>query len=243
MMLHGGPGLDHQILLPLADRLADRFQIWLPDLPGHGGSLKEGEPLPGVDTLRRRMSSWLAGLAQERIGPHVLCGHSLGAWLARDLVRLGAVSPEALVLVSPPSRAAQGEPSASHTDFHRAREEWLHYLRLEVPGPMSERFRQAALDTMVVPPSRYIRLLKTLRRVFMNRPEPFSPGCPVLVLVGEMDRTTTPEQAREVARSTGGARFHRLPGCGHFPWAEDAGPAADAILEFLRGQQPKPTET
>ena len=234
MMFHGGPGLDHQILLPLADRLAKHYQVWLPDLPGHGGSLKEGEALPGVESLRRRMSSWLAGLARDGIGPDLLCGHSLGAWLARDLVRLGAVSPEALVLLSPPSRAARSEPSSSDTELGRAREEWLRYLQIEVPGPMSDHFRQAALDTLVVPPSRYIRLLRTLRRVFMNRPDPFAPGCPVLVLVGEMDRTTTPEQAREIARCTGGARLHHLPACGHFPWAQDAGPTADAILGFLR---------
>ena len=105
---------------------------------------------------------------------------------------------------------------------------------------MSARFRQAALDTLVVPPSRYIRLLRTMRRVFANPPEPFDPGCPVLVLAGEMDRTTTPEQAEEIARCTGTATLLQLPSCGHFPWAEDSGPAADAILDFLRGQARKP---
>ena len=236
MMLHGGPGLDHQILLPLAERLADRYQVWLPDLPGHGGSLRKGEKLPGVDSLRRRMSSWLTGLRRDGVGPDLLCGHSLGAWLARDLVRLGSVSPEALVLLSPPSRPARGEPSGLGNEFGRARAEWLRYLQIEVPGPMSDRFRQAALDTLVLPPSRYLRLLRTLQRVFMNRPVAFAPGCPVLVVVGEMDRTTTPEQAEEIARCTGGARLQRLPNCGHFPWAEDAGPTADLILGFFRGQ-------
>jgi pimeloyl-ACP methyl ester carboxylesterase len=240
MMLHGGPGLDHHILLPLADRLAERYQVWLPDLPGHGGSLRHGENLPGVDSMRNRMSAWLTGLAETGAGPRILCGHSLGAWLARDLVRLGAAAPEGLVLLSPPSRPARGEPSDSVTEFGRAREEWLRYLQIEVPGPMSPGFRQAALDTAIVPPSRYIRLLRTLQRVFMNRPEPFDPGCPVLVLAGELDRTTTPEQAEEIARSTGGARLQRLPNCGHFSWAEDTGPTANAILDFLGEQQPKP---
>ncbi len=239
MILHGGPGLDHHILIPLADRLAEHYQVWLPDLPGHGGSLRDGEMLPGADSLRRRMSAWLAGLAQTGIGPQVLCGHSLGAWLARDLVRMGAAAPEALVLLSPPSRSARGEPSGSGTEFGRAREEWLRYLQIEVPGPMSNRFRQAALETMVVPPSRYIRLLRTLQRVFLNRPEAFNPGCPVLVLAGEMDRTTTPEQAAEIARCTGGALLKILPACGHFLWAEDTSPTADAIITFLkRGQAP-----
>ena len=244
MMLHGGPGLDHQILLPLADRLAERYQVWLPDLPGHGGSLKDGEKLPGADSLRRRMASWVSGLIRDGTGPDLLCGHSLGAWLARDLVRNGSVAPEALVLISPPSRPARGEPSSSDTEFGRAREEWLRYLQVEVPGPMSDQFRQAALDTLIVPPSRYIRLLRTLQRILMNRPESFAPGCPVLVLVGEMDRTTTPKQAAEIARRTGGALLRRLPDCGHFPWAEDAEPTASAIDRFFRGQfrgqQPKP---
>jgi len=144
-----------------------------------------------------------------------------------DIVAIGAV-------------IMAGEPSGSGTEFGRAREEWLRYLQIEVPGPMSPGFRQAALDTAIVPPSRYIRLLRTLQRVFMNRPEPFDPGCPVLVLAGELDRTTTPEQAEEIARSTGGALLQRLPNCGHFSWAEDAGPTANAILDFFEGQQPKP---
>ena len=239
MMLHGGPGLDHHILLPLADRLAEKYQVWLPDLPGHGESLKMGEPLPGADSLRRRMSAWLAGLQQAGSGPNILCGHSLGAWLARDLVRLGAASPETMILLSPPSRPTKAEPAGPNLEIRRAREEWLRYLQIEVPGPMSDRFRQAALDTMVVPPSRYVRLLRTLHRVFMNRPTPFDPGCPVLVLAGEMDRTTTPEQAEEIVRATGGATLQLLPNCGHFSWAEKTGPTAEAIIDFLnRGQAP-----
>jgi pimeloyl-ACP methyl ester carboxylesterase len=239
MLLHGGPGLDHHILLPLADRLAERYQVWLPDLPGHGGSPLPDRSLPGADALRRRMTSWLTGLEQEGNGPEILCGHSLGAWLARDLVRKGAVAPKALVLLCPPSRPARGEPAGPQNEFHQAREEWLRYLQIEVPGPMSDRFRQAALDANIVPPSRYVRLLRTLNKVFLNRPEPFDPGCPVLVLSGEMDRTTTPEEAKEVARRTGDATLKVLPGCGHFTWAEDASPTADTILDFLsRGQAP-----
>ena len=122
MLLHGGPGLDHHVLLPLPDRLAEHYQVWLPDLPGHGRSLHEGEKLPGADSLRRRMSAWLAGLAGAGAAPGILCGHSLGAWLARDLVRTGSAAPEALVLLSPPSRPAPGEPSGSGTEFRRARE-------------------------------------------------------------------------------------------------------------------------
>jgi pimeloyl-ACP methyl ester carboxylesterase len=57
--------------------------------------------------------------------------------------------------------------------------------------------------------------------------------CKTLVMVGELDQTTPPALARELAGGIAGARFQELPGCGHCPQIEQPGAFAAALRGFL----------
>jgi pimeloyl-ACP methyl ester carboxylesterase len=246
---HGGPGLDHHVLLPLGVRLAERFEVWLPDLPGHGGSVAPSGKLPGLPAVERGLASWLRGVGEPE---GFLVGHSLGAWLLTRLLRRGKISPRALVLLSPPAagqergstalrRAVQamGGRGSARTGARpgaaseRARRELRAHVEAETRGEASELFLRAVERVDVRDPRLYAALLRNFHRAVTGPVRPFAPGCPVLVLSGEEDLTTPPGQARTVAGSITGARLELLPGAGHYPFAERPEETARAILEFL----------
>ncbi|MFP3939533.1 MAG: alpha/beta fold hydrolase [Thermoanaerobaculia bacterium] len=254
---HGGPGLDHHVLLPLGLLLAERYEVWLPDLPGHGASPPAGgEADLTLRRLQERMERWLAGLPGP---PGVLLGHSLAAWLLQEWLTgprsRGAVTPPAAaVLVSPPaagqerrgtalrragtlmrSSRAPRAPKASpgRGAGARARKEVRAHVEAETRGRSTEVFLEALERGELRDPRGYGRLQADLHRRLVGPVRRRAPGCPVLVLCGEEDRTTPAAQARRVAEALDGARLRFLPGTGHYPFADALEPTAHAIREFL----------
>lgn len=244
--LHGGPGLDHHVLLPLGLALAERYEVWLPDLPGHGASAAPHAPAPGLRTLEERLGRWLRGLEGE---PGAFLGHSLGAWLVRELLRpgRGQLRARAVVLLAPPAagqrragtalrRAGElmgrGKAAAGRRET-RARREVRALVEAETGGRASALFQEALGRARLRDPRLYAPLAGELHRRLVGPVRPFDPGCPVLVLCGEEDRTTPPGQAAQVAEGLAGARLELLPGTGHYPMADALGPTAHAVRAFL----------
>lgn len=246
--LHGGPGLDHHVLLPLALALAERYEVWLPDLPGHGASVTPHAPLPGLRTLEERLGRWLRGLEGE---PGALLGHSLGAWLLRELLRPERgplrLRGRAVILLSPPAagqkrsgtalrRAGEimgrGRAVGGRRDA-RARREVRALVEAETGGRASALFLEALGRARIRDPRLYGALAGELHRRLVGPVRPFDPGRPVLVLCGDEDRTTPPEQSARVAEGLQGARLELLPGTGHYPFADALEPTVHAVREFL----------
>jgi len=243
---HGGPGLDHHLLIPLALVLAERFEVWLPDLPGHGGSVAPSGKLPGLKALEGRLAAWLRGVcACSARGCDILLGHSLGAWLVARLLRRRKVEPAAVVLLSPPAAGQASDSTALRravramgelergSRANRARRELQAHVLAETRGEASDTFLAAIERTDVRDPRLYGALLRNFHRSVTGPVRPFEPPCPVLVVCGEEDRTTPPDQARRVARSIAGARLSLLEGAGHYPFAERPAETAGSVLEFL----------
>lgn len=254
--VHGGPGLDHHVLLPLGLLLAERYEVWLPDLPGHGAS----PPASAVadltlGRLQDRLGRWLAGLPEPGTA---LLGHSLGAWLLRELLAgsttQSAPRPPAAVLVSPPAagqdrggtavrragallrRRAPGRPPKARAgtgSAGRARLEVRTHVEAETRGRTAPIFLEALDRAELRDPRSYGALQADLHRRLIGPVRRGAPPCPVLVLCGEEDRTTPPEQARRVVESLEGAQLALLPGAGHYPFADALEPTAHAVRRFL----------
>jgi pimeloyl-ACP methyl ester carboxylesterase len=56
-----------------------------------------------------------------------------------------------------------------------------------------------------------------------------------LVLAGEQDRITSPQDGREIAEGIPGAELRILPGVAHFPFAERPADYLDAVAGFAAG--------
>ncbi len=100
VFLHGGPGLDHRLLRPLATPLTRRYRCVLPDQRGSGRSRLDrldGTTLH-VDRFLANIEALRTQLGEERLR---LVGWSWGAFLA---LLYGAVHPERverLALIAP----------------------------------------------------------------------------------------------------------------------------------------------
>lgn len=244
--LHGGPGLDHHCLLPLARRLASRFEVWLPDLPGHGASLPPSGRVPGLQQLTDHTAAWIRGLP---VRVDALVGHSLGAWLARELLRRRRLEVRAAVLLAPPASGRRGGVTAWRRAAHlvspaprdaarpeQARRELLAHLQAECPGWPGGALGEMTADVArarLRPASAYPALLRNLHRTLTGPLRPFAPGCPVLVVCGAEDRTTPALEASKVAAATAGARLEILEGLGHYPFAEQPEETALCVAAFL----------
>lgn len=241
-LLHGGPGLDHRVVDPLARAWSWAFEVWRPDLPGHGRSAgDDGARLPDLRSVFDRTTQWLAGL-----DPDVLVGHSLGAWLAREAVRRGRLRPRASVWIAPPAGSGAGRRSAVRNRAEAvdppprgdlaadvARREFLAFAELETAGPLSDAFREAVERCRMRPPWAYGALLRQLHRSLLRATPVCRPERPVLIVCGALDRTTPPPHARAVADATPGADLVIVPDEGHLPGSGASDGVARAVLDWL----------
>ena len=111
VLIHGSPGTS-RAWQPVAERLAPRFRVIAPNLPGYGATTRTPGDGPGD-------SSYAAGLIEALIAeagpPAVLTGHSYGGVVALMTALRGRVKPRALALFEPvavPVLAAVGEAEA-----------------------------------------------------------------------------------------------------------------------------------
>jgi pimeloyl-ACP methyl ester carboxylesterase len=108
VLVHGSPGTA-RAWQPVAERLAPRFRVVAPNLPGYGGTTRPGEGDPGDSSYAARL---VEALVAEVGPPAVLAGHSYGGVVALMTALRGRVAPRALALFEPvavPVLATAGE--------------------------------------------------------------------------------------------------------------------------------------
>ena len=81
LLLHGALGASDQ-MAPLALLLESRFQLHLPDLPGHGAA-----PLNGPFTTPAFAENLIQWLDLQALGPLDVFGYSMGGYVALEVAR------------------------------------------------------------------------------------------------------------------------------------------------------------
>ncbi|MEM9696409.1 MAG: alpha/beta fold hydrolase BchO, partial [Myxococcota bacterium] len=79
-----GTGASIHSMLPLSERLRDRFTVVIPDLPGHAGSRADPAFRPTLPAMAAATGELLRSLGHA--SPAVLLGHSAGAAIAIQLL-------------------------------------------------------------------------------------------------------------------------------------------------------------
>jgi pimeloyl-ACP methyl ester carboxylesterase len=243
LLIHGGPGFDHSSFRPFFSRFADIAQVVYFDLRGHGRSDDCPPEQWTLDTFADDVVRLCAAMGITR--PWVL-GQSFGGFVAQRY------------LARHPGHAARVVLSSTSHHFGLARKvEAFRRLGGEAsaqaahafwqdPGPATwaayEQHCRGLYNTTPQPPSRtrfkpeilFTHTRGELRSMNL-RPGLAAARCPVLVMAGEEDPVTPPQDAAEIvaALPPGLVRFERFPGVGHGPWRDDAAATERVLREFL----------
>ena len=240
--MHGG------VFAPLAERLADAFELHLVDLPGHGRSRDSAvplEPAAVVDAIAARVpvAPWLgwslggmfglrAAATRPEAGPGLLmlcsgprCVREPAAAAADDSGRYG-MSPEVFA----------GFAQGLRDDYHGTLE---RFIALEAFGSDDARGELRALRAEVFargePPAEALAQGLDLLRSVDQRPLLPSLHVPSLSMGGRRDRVGDPRAMRAAAERTPGARFVQVEHGGHAPFLTHADEVAAGIAGFLAG--------
>lgn len=97
LLIHGSPG-NGKAWQRVGERLADRFRIVAPDLPGHGATTPQ--PAGAVPDVAHA-ATLIEALIRAVGAPAVLAGHSYGGVVALAIALRGHVTLGALALLEP----------------------------------------------------------------------------------------------------------------------------------------------
>jgi 3-oxoadipate enol-lactonase len=211
-------------------------RVWQVDLPGYGGS---ATPPPDIGAYADR----IAGFFDERDLPTdtAVIGNGLGAAVALALAVRHGERFDRLVLAGGAAEFPGDSKRAFATMAERVRSGGMaavvdvavrrifteEYL---VANPAALEERTAVL--LRADPDAFATACAALEAMDL-RGDLARVGNPTLVVVGDEDRATPPEQARELATGIPGARLVVMPGCAHAPQLQQPQAFLDAIGAFL----------
>jgi len=239
LFIHGYPH-DRSIWAhPMAE--LEGFRRIAPDLRGMGES---DAPDLGysMDTYAGDLAALLDTLGVEEA---VLCGLSMGGYVAFEFLRRWRRRVRGLVLMDTRAEADTGEAKRGRdAAAATARESGAAAVASALlPGMLAPTTLSGSPDVVdrvrsmmaATPVAGIVGALGAMReRSDSTELLPALAGLPTLVLVGEDDALTPPAQARAMADAIPGATLAVIPGAGHLPPVERPVETTRVLLDFLR---------
>jgi 2-hydroxy-6-oxonona-2,4-dienedioate hydrolase len=220
--------------LPLHQRLAEHFTVYVPTHPGYVGSERPACVESFLDLSR--FYPWI--LQELRIGKAALLGHFIGGWLAAEIAAMSPEIVEKLVLIdSAGIKPQRGEIA----------DIFLHGIE----GTRALAFHDAAQVRDCGPLLAPAKAPEERERQTVNREattrycwkpyahDPMLPlllgriAIPTLIIWGREDRIVPLECAQMYQAAIAGARLAIIDRCGHFPQFERPEEFNRVLLDFL----------
>jgi len=259
LLLHGGPGADHQYLLPQLLELAKDHELVLYDQRG-GGQSKTDDRTP--ITWQTHVEDLDRIVGELSIDPLVIVGYSWGALLAL----LFSIEAAARRTIHQPSRLALIDPAPINRDFRRTFEsEFSHRqsspaiadlrnelaasgLRERDPDAYRQRTFELSVAGYFADPSRAHDLtpFRVTGRVqqsvweSLGNYDLLTPGqldsiqLPVFIAHGRQD--PIPLASSEAAAAALGAELVVIENAGHVPYVEQPDTLFPPLRAFLSGR-------
>lgn len=262
IVLHGGPGFDHNYLLPDMDRLADAFRLIYYDQRGRGKSAWNSQPAPV--SLQSEMDDLEALRAHIRLERAALLGHSWGGLLALEyalrhpehvshliLLNTAPVSYEDFQLFerhlstrdaedAERMRALESSPAFEEGDPETRAAYYRLYFQPTLRSPelldrLSGRLEvDWTKESVLIARATTSRLWEETAEApgYNLLPQITRLRTPTLVLHGDYDFVPV-ACAAHIAEAIPGARLVILPYCGHFSYLECPAEVHNALDEFF----------
>ena len=246
LLLHGTGAATHS-WRDVAPRLAERFTIVAPDLPGHGFTTGRPAGGMGLTAVAGAVAELLAALD---LAPRILVGHSAGAAIAVRMALDGSVPVAGIVgvgaaLLPFPGVAGKLFPSLARLLFVNPLAPQLFASIARAPGE-TERFLRRSTGSRIdaAGVECYARLFGTASHCAgaiammadwdLERLKRDLPGLtiPLLLIHGAGDASVPLSAARAAAEGVPGAQLVILPNLGHLAHEEEPGAIAQRIADF-----------
>jgi pimeloyl-ACP methyl ester carboxylesterase len=216
LFLHGASGMP--AILPCLHKLAERFDVVVPEHPGYGQS---GEPewLENIHDMAYFYLDFLEKLALQDV---LLVGNSMGGWIALEIAVRSTERIKSMVVVSPAGVKAPGVQPAD--TFLMSPEEQARALVYD------QKIAEARLAEPVTPEALDVALKNrhtTARLAWEPRfHDPHLPKwlhrikVPVTIVWGKEDRILPVGIAPHLQKLIAHSKLEVFEKCGHLPHAE-----------------------
>jgi pimeloyl-ACP methyl ester carboxylesterase len=218
------------VVLPFMEKLAERFDVLVPDHPGYGQS-DEPEWLENIHDVAYFYLDFLAALKLEKA---VIVGSSMGGWMAMEMAVRNTSRIASLVLVSPAGVRSDGADPADI--FLLSPEEMVRKLFHD------QKYAEERLAVPVTPEMIDVGLKNrhtTARLAWEPRlHDPMLPkwlhriDVPVSIVWGAQDHVLPVGIAHELKRLLPKAELKIYERCGHLPHVEKMEEFCDLVVKF-----------
>jgi len=242
VLLHPFPA-HHEFWLPVAEQLAARYRIILPDLRGHGDSGIGDSPA----TMEKHAGDLARVLDDADVGRAPLIGVSIGGYVLFEFWRNYRGRVAALGLSNtkapadnPEARAARLQAAADVLE--RGVEPFFETM---IPRLLGKTTREARPD-LVDGALRMMRKMSPediaqVQRGMAERPDSVETlktiNVPTLIVTGDEDILTGVNEAELMRLHIAGSQMRVIPKAGHYsPW-EQSDEAARLLRQFLSASE------
>jgi pimeloyl-ACP methyl ester carboxylesterase len=232
--------MDDTMPILLVPGLASSPRIFQPVLP----ALWRLGPVTVANHIRDDNMGALARRILAEAPPRfALAGHSMGGYIAFEIMRQAGERVAKLALINTQARPDTAEATARRQGMiaRAAKGEYRAALDELFPGFVHpSRQGDAALRQLVyqmgddIGPEAFIRQQMAMIGRPDSRPTLAWIRCPTLVLTGDQDNTIPNSLSMEMASGIPGAKLVVLPNCGHLPQVEQTQATTGALTEWLR---------
>ena len=238
VLLHPFPA-HHEFWLPVAEALASRYRLILPDLRGHGES-GAGE---GPVTMAKHAGDVARVMDDARIGRAPLIGVSIGGYLLFEFWRThrGRVAALGLCNTKAPADNAEaraGRLRAADDVLERGIEPFLQSMVPRLFGKTTIETRPDLIDGAL----HMMRQMSPddiaqVQRGMAERPDSIDTlktiNVPTLLVTGDEDMMTGINEAEFMRQHIAGSQLRVIPKAGHYsPW-EQPEEATKVLRQFL----------
>lgn len=230
LLIHAFP-LDAGMWEPQRSALGARLPIVAPHLPGFGGT--QG---PEVLTMGLAAAHCVKALDDAGVDTAIVCGLSMGGYVAFELWRVARPRVAALVLANTRAEPDPPEGAAARRALAERLRKDGHGFLVQEPPPLLAEDAPAELQSRVTAmiAAQTPEAIAAAALGMAERPDsvPDLPGIdvPTLVITGTADRLIPPDVTAGIAGRVPGAELLRIEGAGHLSNLE-APEAFDAALE------------
>jgi proline iminopeptidase len=252
-LLHGGPGMDHEMFVPWLSPLAASAHLFYPDFRGNGrsqrippGQFSIAAAVDDLEALRQMLGLEQIALLGHSFGGFVALSYALThpAYVSHLIISCSAPSHDfrwssreriGSFLAAHPSLEPAPALPASDPDDAPLRLQVFQWLPLYFATYTAE-VKQIAEDWATrtrYASALYAEWFTNQEPLYDLRPRLSELQMPTLILVGGHDRICPVDQARLMSQNIPRSRLVIFENCGHMPQMEVPAEYRECLREFL----------